>query len=61
MPILLRDNEPALGTLVRFKGMVQDMLNPEYYSKNFSIFNSETDESKVSQEKSNSVVNQVRK
>lgn len=39
MPLF--NNENAVGTLVRFKGMIQDMLNPEYYSKNGPLFNSE--------------------
>lgn len=59
MPLF--DNETAIGTLVRFKGMVQDMLNPEYYSKTFSIFNSVTNETKVCQGKyQNFMLNQVR-
>lgn len=46
MPFLL-ENESAVGTLVRFKGMIQDMLNPEYYSKTFEVFNSVTNETKT--------------
>jgi hypothetical protein len=60
VPILF-ENEAALGTLVRFKGMIQDMLNPEYYSKTFSIINSATNETKLCQGKYHStVINQVR-
>lgn len=60
MPFLF-DNEATLGTLVRFKGMIQDMLNPEYYSKTFSIFNSVTNETKICHGKyHNSIINQVR-
>ncbi|KAL5236097.1 hypothetical protein ACI65C_003507 [Semiaphis heraclei] len=40
----LFDENLALGTFVRFKGMIQDMLNPEYYSSNYKIVNSENDE-----------------
>lgn len=40
MPLLF-NHEPAPQTLVRFKGMIQDMLSPEYYNKNMSFMNSE--------------------
>ncbi|XP_025208008.1 mini-chromosome maintenance complex-binding protein [Melanaphis sacchari] len=40
----LFDNKIALGSFVRFKGMIQDMLNPEYYSSSFKIINSENEE-----------------
>lgn len=60
MPFLF-DHEGTLGTLVRFKGMVQDILNPEYYSKTFTIFNSVTNETKICQGKyHNSIINKVR-
>ncbi|VVC32241.1 Mini-chromosome maintenance complex-binding protein [Cinara cedri] len=52
----LFDHKTALGTLVRFKGMVQDMLNPEYYSKTFSVFNSVTNETKIYQGKYHSFI-----
>ncbi|XP_063382766.1 mini-chromosome maintenance complex-binding protein [Cydia fagiglandana] len=32
------------GTLVRFRGMIQDMHNPEFYFEQFEVFNSETNE-----------------
>uniref|UniRef100_A0A2S2P4D9 Mini-chromosome maintenance complex-binding protein n=1 Tax=Schizaphis graminum TaxID=13262 RepID=A0A2S2P4D9_SCHGA len=41
---LLFDDKIALGSFVRFKGMIQDMLNPEYYSSSFTIINSENEE-----------------
>lgn len=37
----LFDNGVIPGTLVRFKGMIQDMLNPEYYHKNVLLNNSQ--------------------
>lgn len=41
--------------------MIQDMLNPEYYCKHFSILNTVTNETKVCQGKYQStVINQVR-
>ncbi|XP_050528406.1 mini-chromosome maintenance complex-binding protein [Daktulosphaira vitifoliae] len=48
---LLFDHQMPKGSLVRFKGMIQDMLNPEYYSKTFSISNSMTNETRVFQGK----------
>lgn len=58
---MLFDREAALGTLVRFKGMVQDMFNTEFYSKTYSVFNTVTDETKIYQGKySSSIVNEVR-
>lgn len=47
----LLDNGFVQGTLVRFKGMIQDMLNPEYYSKIVPHINSQH----------NGTLNQVRK
>ncbi|XP_027852654.2 mini-chromosome maintenance complex-binding protein [Aphis gossypii] len=41
---LLFDDKTTLGSLVRFKGMIQDMLNPEYYSSSFTIINAENEE-----------------
>ncbi|CAH0398600.1 unnamed protein product [Chilo suppressalis] len=35
------------GTLVRFRGMVQDMHNPEFYFEQFEIYNTITNEVKV--------------
>ncbi|XP_061715583.1 mini-chromosome maintenance complex-binding protein [Cydia pomonella] len=32
------------GTLVRFRGMIQDMHNPEFYFEQFEVYNSETNE-----------------
>ncbi|XP_050431820.1 mini-chromosome maintenance complex-binding protein [Adelges cooleyi] len=55
VPFLL-DRQAAVGTLVRFKGMIQDMLNPDYYSKTFSVVNSLTNETKVYQGKFSSAV-----
>lgn len=58
---MLFENEAALGTLVRFKGMIQDMLNPEYYSKTYSVINSTTNETKLCHGKyHNTVIPQVR-
>ncbi|XP_045450712.1 mini-chromosome maintenance complex-binding protein [Melitaea cinxia] len=34
------------GTLVRFRGMVQDMHNPEFYFEQFEVFNTKTNEIK---------------
>ncbi|KAL4090033.1 hypothetical protein QTP88_024940 [Uroleucon formosanum] len=53
---LLFDDKIALGTFVRFKGMIQDMLNPEYYSSNFKIINSENDEFTLRQAKYHSSI-----
>ncbi|KAI5644168.1 mini-chromosome maintenance replisome factor domain-containing protein [Phthorimaea operculella] len=36
----------ADGTLARFRGMVQDMHNPEFYFEQFEVFNSTTNEVK---------------
>ncbi|KAJ2944134.1 hypothetical protein O0L34_g18103 [Tuta absoluta] len=36
----------ADGTLARFRGMVQDMHNPEFYFEEFEVFNSATNEVK---------------
>lgn len=35
------------GTLVRFRGMVQDMHNPEFYFEEFEVYNSTTNECKI--------------
>lgn len=51
VPLLLFDDKQALGTFVRFKGMIQDMLNPEYYCRNFKIVNSENDQFTLHQSK----------
>ncbi|CAI6363991.1 unnamed protein product [Macrosiphum euphorbiae] len=48
---LLFDDKIALGTFVRFKGMIQDILNAEYYRSDFKIINSENDEFTWRQEK----------
>ncbi|XP_050351974.1 mini-chromosome maintenance complex-binding protein [Nymphalis io] len=34
------------GTMVRFRGMVQDMHNPEFYFEQFEVFNTKTNEVK---------------
>lgn len=47
------------GSLVRFKGMIQDMLNPEYYSKTFSVSNSATNETRVFQGKFHCSINNL--
>lgn len=39
--------EIADKQLVRFRGMVQDMYNPEYYFKRYEVKNSNTGESDV--------------
>lgn len=58
---LLSDCEAALGTLVRFKAMIQDMLNPEYFAKTFTVFNSVTNETKICQGKYHTTgINEVR-
>jgi len=49
------------GTLVRFRAMIQDMLNPQYYSASIRIYNSGTKETTVSKGKYRSnVLNPVR-
>jgi len=54
------ENVP-LGTLVRFRGMVQDMLNPQYYNTSSKIYNSATGETTVFKGKYRSnVLNEVR-
>lgn len=35
------------GNLVRFRGMIQDMHNPEFYFEKFEVFNTTTNEVKV--------------
>lgn len=35
------------GSLVRFRGMIQDMHNPEFYFEQYEIYNSETNEVKL--------------
>lgn len=35
------------GRLVRFRGMVQDMHNPEFYFEKFEVYNTTTNEVKV--------------
>lgn len=35
------------GCLVRFRGMIQDMHNPEFYFEQYEIYNSETNEVKL--------------
>lgn len=35
------------GHLVRFRGTIQDMHNPEFYFENFEIFNKQTKESRI--------------
>lgn len=57
---LLSDCETAFGTLVRFKAMIQDMLNPEYFAKTFTVFNSVTNETKICQGKYTTRINEVR-
>lgn len=37
----------ADGTLVRFRGMIQDMYNPEFYFEHFEILNTATNEIKM--------------
>uniref|UniRef100_A0A1E1WQ04 Mini-chromosome maintenance complex-binding protein n=1 Tax=Pectinophora gossypiella TaxID=13191 RepID=A0A1E1WQ04_PECGO len=37
----------ADGTLVRFRGMVQDMHNPEFYFEQYEVFNTSTNETKI--------------
>lgn len=62
MPLLSNNNETAFGTLVRFKAMIQDMLNPEFFAKNFTIINSVTNETRFCQGKYHStVINEVSK
>lgn len=56
----LFDDKMALGTFVRFKGMIQDMLNPEYYSSSFKIINSENDEFTLHQAKYHSSTKNIR-
>ena len=29
------------GTLIRYRGMIQDMLNPEFYAPTYSILNTQ--------------------
>lgn len=49
------------GTLVRFRGMIQDMLNPQYYCTSNRIYNSETQETIICNGKyRSSVLNEVR-
>lgn len=49
------------GTLVRFRAMIQDMLNPQYYSVSSRIYNSVTEETTISKGKYHSnVLNPVR-
>lgn len=58
---LLSDNETPVGTLVRFKGMIQDMLNPEYFAKDFKVTNLVTNETRICQGKYHTaVINEVR-
>lgn len=35
----------ADGALVRYRGMIQDMLNPEYYSPFYTVVNLQSNES----------------
>jgi len=44
------------GTLVRFRAMIQDMLNPQYYSASSRIYNSVTKETTISKGKYHSNV-----
>lgn len=37
----------ADSTLVRFRGMIQDMHNPEFYFEQFEVFNTATNEVKI--------------
>jgi len=48
---LLSDYETPRETFVRFKGMIQDMLNPEYFTKTYTVINSVTNETKICQGK----------
>ncbi|KAK6635762.1 hypothetical protein RUM44_001016 [Polyplax serrata] len=33
------------GALIRYRGMVQDMLNPEYYSPSYTVINTQSKQS----------------
>ena len=35
------------GQLVRFRGMIQDMYNPEYFLSNYEVINTRTGESSI--------------
>lgn len=57
---MLFKNETPFRSLVRFKGMIQDMLNPEYFNKTITIFNSINHETIICQGKFHSnLIDQV--
>lgn len=49
IPLLNVQNPQDLqvNKLVRFKGMIQDMFNPEYYYETYEVVNKETKEKHV--------------